>query len=141
MLRLAAEREEIRVVDDQTGAPTWSRLIAEATAQIVACRRARSGESGDLFGDASGVYHLTAQGATTWFGFARELLDQGPALGLGRVPRLAPIPTTEYPTPARRPMNSVLSNDRIARVFHIRMPDWRHGLALWVADMASGRAR
>ena len=141
ILRLAGEREELRVVDDQTGAPTWSRMIAEATAQIVTCSRARSGEGRDLFGDVTGVYHLTAQGATTWFGFAEEILRHGPALGLSRVPRLVPIRTAEYPTAARRPANSVLANDKVLRTFRIQLPDWRHSFALCVDDMTSERGR
>lgn len=135
ILRLAAERDELRVVDDQTGAPTWSRLIAEATAQIVASCRARHPQGPDLLGDTSGLYHLTAGGATTWFGFAEEILRHGPALGLARIPRLVPIRTAEYPTAARRPANSVLANDKIWETFGIRMPDWRQAFALWVDDM------
>jgi dTDP-4-dehydrorhamnose reductase len=135
ILRLAAERDELRVVDDQTGAPTWSRLIAEATAQIVASCRARHPQGPDLLGDTSGLYHLTAGGTTTWFGFAEEILRHGPALGLARIPRLVPIRTAEYPTAARRPANSVLANDKIWETFGIRMPDWRQAFALWVDDM------
>jgi dTDP-4-dehydrorhamnose reductase len=141
ILRLAGERDELRVVDDQTGAPTWSRLIAEATAQIVAFCRGRRRDDPDLFGDARGVYHLTAEGATTWCGFAEEILRHGPSLGLARVPRLVPIRTDEYPTAARRPANSVLSNDRVRGAFGIRMLDWRRAFALWVDDMRLGPGR
>jgi dTDP-4-dehydrorhamnose reductase len=141
ILRLAGERDELRVVDDQTGAPTWSRLIAEATAQIVAFCRGRRRDASDLFGDARGVYHLTAEGATTWCGFAEEILRHGPSLGLARVPRLVPIRTDEYPTAARRPANSVLSNDRVRGAFGIRMLDWRRAFALWVDDMRLGPGR
>jgi dTDP-4-dehydrorhamnose reductase len=138
MLRLARERAELRVVDDQTGAPTWSRLLAEAAAQIAAWSRARSAGR-DLFADTAGVYHLTAGGATTWYGFARELFRHAPALGLDRVPRVVAIGTAEYPTPARRPPCSLLSGDKVFRAFGIRLPDWRQGLALWADEMASAR--
>jgi dTDP-4-dehydrorhamnose reductase len=137
--RLAREREELRVVDDQTGAPTWSRLLAEATAQIAAWSRARAGAGRDLFADTRGVYHLAAGGATTWCGFAREILRHAPALGLDRVPRVVAIGTGEYPTPARRPASSVLSSDKVFRTFGIRLPDWRAGLSLWADEIASAR--
>ena len=116
-------------------------MIAEATAQIVTCSRARSGEGRDRFGGVTGLYHLTAQGATTWFGFAEEILRHGPALGLSRVPSLVPIRTAEYPTAARRPANSVLANDKVLRTFRIQLPDWRHSFAQCVDDMTSERGR
>ena len=140
ILRLAREREELRVVDDQTGAPTWSRLLAEAAAQIAAVGRARCGAGRDLFADTAGVYHLTAGGTTTWCGFAREILGHAALLGLGAtIPRVTAIGTAEYPTPARRPASSVLSSDRVLGAFGVRLPDWRHGLALWADEMASMR--
>ena len=121
MLRLAKERPELRIVDDQTGSPTTSECIAQATAQIVAQVLA---PAGGLNG-RSGVYHLTNSGATTWFGFANTFLSKQPA-----GPKLTPIPTSEYPVPARRPVNSVLSCQRIADTFGVRMPPWEDALDL-----------
>jgi dTDP-4-dehydrorhamnose reductase len=138
MLRLAREREEIRVVDDQTGAPTWSRMIAEATAAVVAASRPRRAADPALFSELGGVYHLTSRGATTWCGFAREILRAAPALGLDRVPRVVPIATAEYPTPATRPVNSRLAGDKIRAAFGIALPPWDAALRLCVEDMARG---
>jgi dTDP-4-dehydrorhamnose reductase len=131
--RLAHERDELRVVDDQVGAPTWCRLIAEATAQIVvAC-----GERGSPVGriaEAKGIYHLSCAGSTSWFGFTKSIFAADPKRDL--VPRLTPISTAEYPLPARRPANSVLSNDKLARTFGIRLPSWDSALAMCLEDMA-----
>ena len=121
MQRLAAERDEIRVVDDQTGAPNWSRELARATARIVA-----NGRHG--IAERKGLYHLTARGATTWYGFARAILA-----GVPRV-RIVPITTAEYPTPARRPHWSVLDTARFERTFGFALPDWHASLAECLAS-------
>ena len=129
--RLARERPALRIVDDQRGAPTWSRMIAEATALVVA-RAARS----SFASDTSGVYHLSAGGATTWFGFAREILRSSSALGIASVPPIEPIGTAEYPTPARRPANSLLANDKLRRTFGLALPAWDEGLRMCVEEGA-----
>jgi dTDP-4-dehydrorhamnose reductase len=133
MLRLMREREEVRVVDDQYGAPTWSRMIAEATALVIA----RSIE-GDAFrpGARSGVYHLTSGGDTTWYGFTCKIRELAVARGLlpETAARLEPIPTSAYPTPARRPAYSVLDNGKLAEAFGCRIPDWDSALALCLAE-------
>jgi dTDP-4-dehydrorhamnose reductase len=116
MLRLAAERDELRVVDDQIGAPTWSGTIAEGTA--AALRRANPLE---------GVFHLTAGGATSWFGFAQAILDQTRAQRK-REPRLIAIPTSEYPLPARRPANSRLDCSRFVQASGYAPPSWQDAL-------------
>jgi dTDP-4-dehydrorhamnose reductase len=122
MLRLATTREELRVVNDQTGCPTWSRMIAEATAQALAqALRSREPET------FSGLYHLASAGRTTWHGFAQAIVDRVPA-GARRCRAVTPISAAEYPTPARRPANSVLNCDRLERVFGLRLPDWRVSL-------------
>ncbi|MGA9670125.1 MAG: dTDP-4-dehydrorhamnose reductase, partial [Terracidiphilus sp.] len=100
MLRLAGEREELRIVDDQTGGPTSSECIAQATADILAQVLGPSG--GGLHG-RSGIYNLTNAGETTWFGFAHALLNQASETMGTRVPKLIPIPTSEFPRPAARP--------------------------------------
>ena len=121
MLRLAREREELRVVDDQHGAPTWSRTIADSTALILA--QARTGQ-GDWWQRNSGVYHLSSQGQTTWFGFTQAILAAAQIEC-----RLIPIPGAEYPVPAPRPVNSVLSSERLMTRF-CALPDWRDALHL-----------
>jgi dTDP-4-dehydrorhamnose reductase len=133
MLRLAKERPELRIVDDQTGGPTTSECIAQATAHILAQVLAPSG--GGLAG-RSGVYHLTSAGATTWYGFAKQFLTKQVVC-----PKLTPITTNEYPVPARRPMNSVLSCEKIADTFGVQMPNWEHALDLVLETLAEGTAR
>ncbi len=123
MQRLMRERAELRIVDDQIGAPTWSRLIAEATAQILA--QCLSPARGADRPEPWGTYHLTCGGATSWYGFAQAIAESG-----GVTRRLVPIPSSDYPTPARRPANSRLDNGKLARTFALRLPDWREALAL-----------
>ena len=121
MLRLMGEREHVRVVADQVGAPTSSRMIAQATALILARRGA---------GGPSGVYHLTAAGQTSWHGFAEAIRGYLPETAA----RVEAIGTDGFPTPAVRPGYSVLDNGRIAADFGIALPDWRDGLRLVMAD-------
>ena len=133
MLRLAGTHPEIRVVDDQRGAPTSSRRIAEGVVDLLlGSARYRPVEARDLerLRAASGLYHFTAAGACSWFEFAQAIFAEQ-SLRRGRAftaPRLVAIPTSEYPTPARRPANSVLSNERLAATFGVRLPPWRDGL-------------
>ncbi len=120
MLRLAKERDELRIVADQHGAPTWSRTIADATAQILA----QSRHDADWWQASSGTYHLSSQGQTTWFGFTQAILEEA-----GQACKLVPITTAEYPLPARRPAYSVLSSQLLQERF-VRLPDWRDALRL-----------
>ena len=121
MLRLARERDELRVVADQHGAPTWSRTIADTSALVLA--QARAGGP-DWWTQHSGVYHLSAQGSTTWYEFTRAIVE---AAGLDC--RVLPITSAEYPTPAKRPQYSVLSSQRLmSRFCHV--PDWKVALRL-----------
>ena len=115
MLRLGAERPELRIVSDQVGSPTSSKAIAAATVRILA--------SGLL---SPGVYHMTAAGSTSWFAFAERIfaLAEMPAK-----PKLTPIATAEYPTPAKRPRNSVLSNEKFAGTFGFCLSPWEDSLA------------
>lgn len=118
MLRLAREREELRVVADQFGSPTPAALIADVTAAILA-QSPR----------ASGTWHLTATGETSWHGFASAIVDRAHGLGLlARMPAVTAITTAEYPTPARRPARSCLDCARLQRDFGVRLPDWRAAL-------------
>ncbi len=142
VLRLAREKHELRMVNDQYGTPTWARTIAEATAAIVA-------KYGDLPGEPSrkptGIYHLTAAGSTTWAGFAKTILDEyeellewpaefGEFTGRLLAQRVVPIASTTFKSAARRPLNSRLSNAKLKRDFGLQLPDWRHLLQLAMLD-------
>ena len=124
ILRLAAAKPELKIVADQIGSPTWSRSIAEATAQIIAqCRRDRS--------HVKGLYNLSAAGQTSWHGFATEIVERyrsiHPELDLA-ISQILPIPATDYPTPAQRPANSVLDNSKLLADFGVQLPDWKLSL-------------
>ncbi len=113
ILKLASERPELKIVSDQTGAPTWSRDLANLTAAIITANPTQSG-----------IFHATAQGSTTWHGFATEFLR------IAQIPTsLLPIPTSAYPTPARRPANSRLNCDKLHQTFNLQLPDWQTSLA------------
>jgi len=132
MLRLGREREELRVVDDQRGAPTSSRALARLVRELLQPGGSALTRGGvDAAAERSGVYHATAAGETTWFGFAQAIFDE--MRRQGRLdftpPRLTAIHTSGYPTPARRPANSVLSGERLRAAFATSIPDWREGLA------------
>lgn len=122
MQRLAREREEVRVVADQHGCPTWSRMIAEATAHSLRCLH-----TPDDARAVTGTYHLCASGQTTWHEFARAIIEAVPA-DRRRCREVRAITTAEYPTPARRPAYSVLDTTKLERVFGLRLPDWRVSL-------------
>ena len=121
MLRLARERDELRVVADQHGAPTWSRSIADSTALILA--QAKAGGA-DWWRQHGGTYHLSSQGQTTWFEFTQAILAEAQIDC-----RLLPISTAEYPLPAPRPQHSVLSSELLMSRF-CRLPHWREALRL-----------
>lgn len=121
MLRLASERDELNVVSDQTGAPTYAGSIAEATDRIVHVLATRQSGGDEL----PGVYHMTCAGRTSWYEFARRIFELG---GRSEDVRVNPIPTSEFPTPAARPLFSVLSNDKLARVFGVRLEPWEDAL-------------
>ena len=133
MLRLAKERDELRVVHDQIGAPTWSRSIAEVSAQILAQLIAPHTEQ-DLIEKVSGTYHLTSTGSVSWHGFAAAIMRLA---AVQPAPRLTAITTAEYSLPAPRPHNSVLSNDKLREVFNLCCGDWEDNLKLCVAESRS----
>ena len=134
MLRLARDRDELRVVGDQRGAPTTARLIAAATALALGRLLARrAGEREKLLG----TYHLCAAGQCTWFDFAGAIFARAQAAGLmAGATRLVPISTAEYPTPARRPAYSVLDCSKIRDAFGLYLPDWRNGLDAVIGELA-----
>jgi dTDP-4-dehydrorhamnose reductase len=122
MMRLARERERLRVVRDQIGCPTWSRMIAEATTQAVALA-VRDGQPGAF----KGLYHLCATGETSWHGFAQAIVDLMPAAER-KCLEVEPITSAEFPTPTKRPTYSAMSCAKLERVFGLRLPDWKESL-------------
>ncbi len=125
MLRLGRERDRISVVDDQFGAPTASIELARVTRAIV------DGVLAGQFGateEWAGLYHMTCSGSTTWCGFTRAIFARAGHLLNGRYPEVVPIPSSEYPTPAKRPRNSVLSNVRLGERFGVRLAPWESAL-------------
>lgn len=141
ILRLAKERDELKVVDDQIGAPTWSRMIAEATSQILAQSFLPLTPHPSLLTQYGGIYNLTAAGRTSWCGFAKATLDSMATQGATSAlltphpsPKLIPITTPEYPLPAPRPPNSVLSSAKLNRTFGVALPAWDASLALCMEE-------
>jgi dTDP-4-dehydrorhamnose reductase len=125
MLRLGSERDSLNVVDDQIGAPTTAAELARATQGIAA------GILNDNFGpesDWAGTYHMTCGGSISWCGFARAIFERAPELLGGKKPTVNPIKTSEYPTPAKRPLNSVLSNEKLQQRFGVRLANWQSAL-------------
>jgi len=149
ILRLATEREELRIVRDQVGAPTRSRDLAKATTEVLLQLSERGR---DAILRYSGIYHMTAAGKTSWFEFAESILEEAYkmqhdipwfATATGGHPlvtrRIIPIRTEEYPTPARRPAYSILSNSRLKQDFGLELPDWHVQLGLAFAEGQSKR--
>jgi len=125
MLRVGAERDQLRVVADQIGTPTPAALIADVTAQAL-----------QHPGQLSGTWHLTASGQTSWHGFAEAIFAEALARGvLAKVPEVVAIPSSEYPTPAKRPAWSVLDNRRLQQDFSITLPTWQEGLQRVIAEL------
>jgi dTDP-4-dehydrorhamnose reductase len=129
MLRLAAERERLTVIDDQHGAPTGADLIADVTAHAIRSALQNS--------QLAGLYHLAAAGQTTWHGYASHVVAQArqvqPALGL-KVTDIAPVPTTAFPTPAQRPRNSRLDTRKLQQAFGLVLPSWQQGVNRMLAE-------
>ncbi len=129
MLKLGAERPELRVVADQIGAPTWSKTIATATAHVLA--QSVAAEHDGWWRERSGVYHLTATGETSRHGFARAIFD----IAMGAAgPKVTPIPAADYPVPAKRPENSRMAQDRLTERFGLRLPAWDEALRLCMGE-------
>ena len=126
MLRVGAERDELRVVADQVGTPTPAALIADVTAQVL-----------QHPGHLSGTWHLTASGQTSWHGFAEAIFAEAVAAGvLAKAPVVQAIASAEYPTPAKRPAWSVLDNRKLQQDFGIILPTWQEGLHRVMAEIA-----
>ncbi len=140
ILRLALQKEELRIVNDQYGAPTWSRDLARLVVHGMESISDRSLSNGTTVQESvravEGIYHAADHGETTWFGFAHEFLRLATqALPHRRLARLTPIASTEYPTPARRPANSRLNCNKLQEVFGITMPPWQESAAAVVSEV------
>ncbi|MDZ8227138.1 dTDP-4-dehydrorhamnose reductase [Nostoc sp. ChiVER01] len=126
MLRLGAERQEIRVVADQIGSPTWAQDIATVIAQLIP----------QLTPEISGKYHYTNSGIASWYDFAVAIFEEAQQLGFPlKVERIVPITTAEYPTPARRPAYSVLACEKISAILETYPPHWRQRLRQMLRDL------
>lgn len=130
MLRLAESGGALSVVADQLGSPTFSRLVAEATAQVLLALRLLEGGEG-----AAGIYHLTAAGYTSWYGFAEKIFSWRQHLLEVAPPELTPIESNAFPSPAKRPHFGVLSNAKLESRFGIALPSWEEGLLLCLHDL------
>ena len=138
MLRLFDQRSELRIVNDQIGAPTWCRWIAQQTVEALRTRWARVGDQDGS--EWNGIYHMTAGGSTSWHGFAAAIRDRRYAQRPDRAPQLIPIATAEYPTPATRPLNSILSNAKLESRFRIGQPSWASLLTTCMSELSDTRA-
>ncbi len=138
ILRLAGEREELRIVADQIGAPTWARTIADATVKALQQELVLR-QSG---GFVSGIYNLTSSGATSWHGFASAIIaaarELHPALEL-KCKTVTPITTEQYPLPAARPANSRLAGIKLAQRYGIQMPSWENAMRACMAELPAAK--
>ena len=134
MLKLGAEREELRVVADQVGTPSWTRDIAGAIAQLGQLLSLERAEKPPL----TGVYHFTNSGVASWYDFAVAIFEEAQQLGFPlKVQRIVPITTSEYPTPAKRPAYSVLSTKKISTILGTHPPHWRESLRRMLKQLYS----
>lgn len=137
MLRVGSERDELKVVDDQTGAPTWARDLADVTSQVLSGLWREDESPANVLGDRGGTYHVAADGETTWCGYARELFARAVEYGLlEREPRVEATTTEAFGAPARRPAYSVLDCSRAKETFGISMPPWQHSVAQCLKELA-----
>lgn len=128
MLRLGAEREELRVVCDQVGSPTWTGDLAVAIVQL----------SDKIHSETAGIYHYTNSGVTSWYDFAVAIFEEAKHLGFPlKIQRVVPISTAEYPTPARRPAYSVLNTQKISAILGTYPPHWRQSLRKMLSELAT----
>jgi dTDP-4-dehydrorhamnose reductase len=133
MLRLGRERDQLKIVDDQIGAPTTAEAITEASLAVLRQLAAAGNDA-----SASGVYHLTCAGATSWCGFAQAIFAA--FASRQKAPEVLPIPTEAYPTPARRPRNSRLNCEKFTGQFGFQMPAWQDALEDVASAMLSQKS-
>jgi len=130
MLKLAAERDTLTIIDDQHGAPTGAELLADVTAHAARMTLANP--------DLAGTYHLVAGGETTWHGYARHVIEFARARGVSikvAPEAILPVPTSAFPTPARRPANSRLATHKLQQAFGLVLPDWRQGVERMLTEI------
>ncbi|ELY3595766.1 dTDP-4-dehydrorhamnose reductase [Cronobacter turicensis] len=131
MLRLAKERESLSVINDQYGAPTGAELLADCTAHAIRVALAKP--------DVAGLYHLVASGVTTWYDFAALVFDEARKAGITlKLTDLQPVPTSAYPTPARRPQNSRLNTLKFQQQFGLVLPQWDMGVKRMLEEWFTG---
>jgi dTDP-4-dehydrorhamnose reductase len=132
ILRLAKERETLNIIADQTGSPTWARVIAETTAHVI--RHSQIERQRNDF--QSAIYNVAGAGETSWHGFAEEIMKQIRPISAESflLNEIKPIPATDYKTPAQRPMNSRLATEKIEKYFSLRMPSWDDALKLCISE-------
>jgi dTDP-4-dehydrorhamnose reductase len=138
ILRLARERDRLTIVADQHGAPTSASAIAQGSLAVLG--KLREGEA-QAASSWTGVYHMSCAGETTWHDFAQTIVDEAAARGLieDKHPEVAPIPGAQYPTPAKRPANSVLDNGKLLRQFGVVLPHWHEALELALSELEPSR--
>jgi dTDP-4-dehydrorhamnose reductase len=136
MLRLGRERDSLNVVDDQIGAPTTAAELARATQAIATQISHGKFAEPDAW---TGTYHMTCSGSVSWCGFARAIFQRSPNLLDGKKPTVNPISASEYPTPAKRPRNSVLSNEKLQRTFGVHLASWESALDEVLTEIAAKR--
>jgi dTDP-4-dehydrorhamnose reductase len=132
MLKLAAERDKLAVINDQHGAPTGADLLADITAHAIRVAQSRP--------DVSGTYHAVASGVTTWHAYATLVIEWARQKGLPvkvSADAIAPVPTTAYPTPAKRPLNSRLDTGKLCRTFGLELPQWQHGVQRMLTEISN----
>jgi dTDP-4-dehydrorhamnose reductase len=134
--RLASEREELKIVDDQVGSPTSAAQLARATEELI---RQYASHKTSTF--PCGLYHATAADSVSWYGFARAIVDALQAHESLKVKNILPIASSDFPTPTRRPLNSVLSNGKFERTFGFRLANWKTGLAEIVKEITTREAK
>ncbi len=142
ILKLAREREELRIVDDQHGAPTWSRTLAQLVAHSVLLSENHAHQNAITLSEAvrpiSGIYHACSAGVTTWFGFASEFVRLAQLAHPEQAfARLIPVPSTAYPTPAKRPQNSRMNCEKLTRTLGFEMPTWQQSTSLVMDELTS----
>lgn len=133
MLRLGKERAELSVINDQFGAPTGAELLADCTAHAIRVALTKS--------DVAGLYHLVASNTTTWYDYAALVFEEARSAGINlAIEKLNPVPTTAYPTPARRPLNSRLDTDKFQRNFDLVLPSWEVGVKRMLAELFTAQS-
>lgn len=133
MLRLASERTELNVINDQIGAPTSAELISDCTAHIIRIVNDKEAQGSSFY---AGIYHLTASGETSWYEYAKYVFAVADKEGLNlKLEKLNPISTDSYITPARRPLNSRLNTEKITQLFNLKLPSWQQGVARMLIEI------